>query len=70
VLGGGMLAARDPLLTARTIDSIMATAPRAVVRITDVPPVAGAALMGLDYLGAGPEAEGRLRAAYTERTGL
>ena len=70
VLGGGMLAARDPLLTARTIDSIMATAPRAVVRITDVPPVAGAALMGLDYLGAGPAAERRLRAAYTERTGL
>jgi N-acetylglucosamine kinase-like BadF-type ATPase len=69
VLGGGMLAARDPLLTARTIDSITATAPRAAVRITDVPPVAGAALMGLDYLGAGPEAERRLRAAYAEGPG-
>jgi N-acetylglucosamine kinase-like BadF-type ATPase len=69
VLGGGMLAARNPLLTARTIDSITAAAPRAAVRITDVPPVAGAALMGLDQLGAGPEAEHRLRAAYAERTG-
>jgi N-acetylglucosamine kinase-like BadF-type ATPase len=69
VLGGGILAARDPLLTARTIDLITAAAPRAVVRITDVPPVAGAALMGLDYLGAEPEAERRLRAAYAERTG-
>ena len=70
VLGGGILAARDPLLTARTIDSITATAPRAEVRITDVPPVAGAALMGLDHLEAGAEAERRLRAAYAERTGL
>jgi N-acetylglucosamine kinase-like BadF-type ATPase len=70
VLGGGVLAARDPLLTTCTIDSITAAAPRAVVRITDVPPVAGAALMGLDYLGAGPGAERRLRAAYGERSGL
>jgi N-acetylglucosamine kinase-like BadF-type ATPase len=70
VLGGGILAARDPLLTARTVDSITATAPRAEVRITDVPPVAGAALMGLDYLDARPEAERRLRAAYAEPTGL
>jgi N-acetylglucosamine kinase-like BadF-type ATPase len=70
VLGGSVLAARDPLLTAHTIEAITAAAPRAVVRITDVPPVAGAALMGLDYLGAGPGAERRLRAAYAERTGL
>ena len=70
VLGGGILAARDPLLTARIIDTITATAPRAEMRITDVPPVAGAALMGLDYLDAGPEAERRLRAAYADRTGL
>jgi N-acetylglucosamine kinase-like BadF-type ATPase len=69
VLGGSVLAARDPLLTAQTIEAITAVAPRAVVRITDVPPVAGAALMGLDYLGAGPGAERRLRAAYAERTG-
>jgi N-acetylglucosamine kinase-like BadF-type ATPase len=69
VLGGGMLAARDPLLTGHTVDSITAVAPRAVVRITDVPPVAGAALMGLDHLAAGPGAERRLRAAYGEGTG-
>jgi N-acetylglucosamine kinase-like BadF-type ATPase len=69
VLGGSMLAARDPLLTSRTIEAITAAAPRAVVRITDVPPVAGAALLGLDYLGAGPGAERRLRAAYGGGTG-
>jgi N-acetylglucosamine kinase-like BadF-type ATPase len=68
VLGGSVLAARDPLLTAHTVEAITAAAPRAVVRITDIPPVAGAALMGLDYLGTGPGAERRLRAAYAERT--
>jgi hypothetical protein len=34
------------------------------VRVVDVPPVVGAALLGLDVLGASPEAEPRLRAAY------
>jgi N-acetylglucosamine kinase-like BadF-type ATPase len=68
VLGGSVLAAHDPLLTAEIIDGIKAVAPQAVVRITDVPPVAGAALLGLDHLGAGPGAERRLRASYAERT--
>jgi len=68
VLGGGVLAARDPMLTAAVTDGIRAGAPHAAVRITDVPPVAGAALLGLDHLGAGPEAERRLRADYAERT--
>ncbi len=69
VLGGGLLAARDPLLTAGILAGIKADVPAAAVRITDVPPVAGAALLGLDYLGAAPEAERRLRAVYAERTG-
>jgi N-acetylglucosamine kinase-like BadF-type ATPase len=68
VLGGSVLAARDPVLTAAVTDGIRASAPHAAVRITDVPPVAGAALLGLDHLGAGPEAERRLRADYAERT--
>jgi len=68
VLGGSVLAVRDPVLTAAVIDGIRASAPHAAVRITDVPPVAGAALLGLDHLGAGPQAERRLRADYAERT--
>jgi len=68
VLGGGVLAARDPLLTAAVIEGIKADAPDAAVRITDVPPVAGAALLGLDHQGAGPGAERRLRGSYAERT--
>ncbi len=68
VLGGSVLAARDPMLTAGVIERDQGRAPHAAVRITDVPPVAGAALLGLDRLGAGPEAERRLRADYAERT--
>jgi N-acetylglucosamine kinase-like BadF-type ATPase len=69
VLGGGMLTARDPLLISETTDRIAAGAPQATVIIVDVPPVAGAALLGLDHVGAGPDAERRLRAAYGERAG-
>jgi len=67
VLGGGVLTARDPLLITEITNRITATAPRAAVIIVAVPPVAGAALLGLDHCGAGPEAEQRLRAAYDER---
>ena len=63
VLGGGVVTARDPLLM-RRIDTWMAReAPQAVVRINDVPAIAGAALLGLDHLGIDGEAEQTLRAA-------
>jgi N-acetylglucosamine kinase-like BadF-type ATPase len=64
VLGGGLLTARDPLLTAGIADRLAAAAPHAVMRIIDVPPIAGAALLGLDEVRAGPDAQARLRAAY------
>jgi N-acetylglucosamine kinase-like BadF-type ATPase len=67
VLGGGLLTARDPLLTAEITQRFAAAAPQAVVVIVAVPPVAGAALLGLDHVGAGPEAERLLRAAYDGR---
>ena len=41
-----------------------AAAPAAEVRVIDVPPVAGAALLGLDHVNASPAAAARLRAAY------
>ena len=66
VLGGGVVTARNPLLmdgiTARLADA----APRAQVRVIDVPPVVGAALLGLDHVNAPPPAETRLRAAYED----
>jgi N-acetylglucosamine kinase-like BadF-type ATPase len=68
VLGGSVLAARDPALTAGIVAGIGAVAPKAVVSVTEVPPIAGAALLGLDELGLGPAAEQRLRAAYRAAT--
>jgi hypothetical protein len=34
--------------------------------VVDVPPVVGAALAGLDFIGASPGAELRLRSAYDD----
>ena len=64
VLGGGLMTARDPLLLSEITERIMAAAPEATVSVVAVPPVAGAALLGLDHVGAGADAERRLRAAH------
>ena len=64
-LGGGLLMARNPLLTKGITDRVHAEAPAAQVGIVEVPPIAGAALLGLDHLGLGQETHDRLRAAYT-----
>jgi N-acetylglucosamine kinase-like BadF-type ATPase len=65
VLGGGVLTARDPQLTGLIAERLAERAPRAEVSVVAVPPIAGAALLGLDRAGAGPTAERRLRAAYS-----
>jgi N-acetylglucosamine kinase-like BadF-type ATPase len=64
VLGGSIVTARDPLLTARLTERLAAELPAATMRIVDVPPVAGAALLGLDAAGANEAAAARLRASY------
>jgi N-acetylglucosamine kinase-like BadF-type ATPase len=64
VLGGGILTARDPQLLGWITERLAGQAPDARVSVVDVPPIAGAALLGLDRAGAGPGAERRLRAAY------
>jgi N-acetylglucosamine kinase-like BadF-type ATPase len=69
VLGGGLMTARDPLLIGAVTEGIAAGAPHATVRIVDVPPVAGAALFGLDKAGLAAVAEPRLRAAYASAAG-
>jgi len=61
VLGGGVLEARNPLLTDAITRRLAKAVPGAAARVVDMPPVTGAALLGLDYLGAGPAAEKRLR---------
>ena len=64
ILGGGVMTARNPLLMDGIARQLAEAAPAAQIRVIDVPPVIGAALLGLDHVQAGPEAEARLRAAY------
>ena len=66
VLGGGVLRARDPLLTALLEPRFAARAPRAKLVVADVPPIVGAALYGLEHLGATDLAKTRLRARYEQ----
>jgi N-acetylglucosamine kinase-like BadF-type ATPase len=68
VLGGSILAARHPLLIAGVSLRLAAHAPRANLLVVDDPPVVGAALLGLDALGASPEAEIAIRTALLART--
>jgi N-acetylglucosamine kinase-like BadF-type ATPase len=64
ILGGGVMTARNPLLMDSITRQLAEVAPRAQVRVIDVPPVVGAALLGLDHVHAPPSAESRLRTAY------
>ncbi|MFF2221760.1 N-acetylglucosamine kinase [Streptomyces globisporus] len=64
LLGGSVLAARHPQLNDRIAALLAARAPKAEVRVVSEPPVLGAALLGLDRTGAGPEVHRRLRARY------
>ncbi|GAA3818905.1 BadF/BadG/BcrA/BcrD ATPase family protein [Sphaerisporangium flaviroseum] len=66
VLGGGVLTARDPLLMRLVGERYAAQAPHATLVVADVPPIVGAALLGLDRLGAGRAAMDRLRASFVE----
>jgi len=66
VFGGGVLTARNPLLMDGIIARLAEAAPLAQARVIDVPPVVGAALLGLDHVHAPPAAETRLRAAYDD----
>jgi N-acetylglucosamine kinase-like BadF-type ATPase len=68
VLGGGVITARDQRLLTGIHDRLAAGAPSVRIRVIDVPPVVGAALLGLDHIEAPPAAEARLRATY--RAGL
>ncbi|MEU7880710.1 N-acetylglucosamine kinase [Microbispora bryophytorum] len=64
VLGGGVLTARHPLLTSLVERRYTERAPLARLVVADVPPIVGAALLGLDRLGAPPEAYARVRAHF------
>jgi N-acetylglucosamine kinase-like BadF-type ATPase len=64
LLGGSVLAARHPELDEHIGKLLAAKAPKAVIEMVTAPPVLGAALLGMDHIGASPEARARLRAHY------
>jgi hypothetical protein len=61
VLGGGVVQAGNGRLLDAISAGLHAVAPSASLRATDSPPIVGAALLGLDELGAPPEVLERLR---------
>ena len=63
VLGGGLMRARDPILTAALHAALARELPKAQVHILDLPPIVGAAMLGLDQV-AGPDAAAALRAGF------
>jgi N-acetylglucosamine kinase-like BadF-type ATPase len=65
VLGGGIFDTDDVAFHARVAAGIHAVAPQAALLRLDAPPVLGAALLGLDAIGADDQAKERLRAALT-----
>ncbi|MEU8513693.1 BadF/BadG/BcrA/BcrD ATPase family protein [Kitasatospora sp. NPDC048722] len=64
VLGGGVLASRQPLLLDNVTARLARAAPLAEPRVVVAPPVLGAALLGLDHLGGDARAQARVREAY------
>ncbi|MDX3849283.1 N-acetylglucosamine kinase [Streptomyces sp. AK02-01A] len=64
LLGGSVLAARHPQLDDRIAELLAARAPKAVLAVVTAPPVLGAALLGLDQVGADTAAHLRLSAYY------
>ncbi|MFF9058304.1 N-acetylglucosamine kinase [Streptomyces sp. NPDC101213] len=64
LLGGGVLTAGHRRLDDGIGERLAARAPKAVPRVVRQRPVLGAALLGLDGLGAGPAALARVRAHF------
>jgi N-acetylglucosamine kinase-like BadF-type ATPase len=60
LLGGGLLQG-DGRLTSAVEDELRQLAPQATVAAPESPPIVGAALLGLDTLGAGADAQARAR---------
>jgi N-acetylglucosamine kinase-like BadF-type ATPase len=61
VVGGGLMRGADSELLGRIESGLRRVGPQLVLRRTSAPPIVGAALPGFDAVGAGPEAQARLR---------
>ena len=69
VLGGGIFDTRDAAFHERVAAGVHQAAPRAVLVRLDAPPVLGAALIGLDTIGASASALAALREGLTTPSG-
>ncbi|MFF4750011.1 N-acetylglucosamine kinase [Streptomyces sp. NPDC002514] len=69
LLGGGVLAAGHAQLDDGVRALLAVRAPKAVARVVTARPVLGAALLGLDRMGAGPRAQQRARSHWESRPG-
>jgi N-acetylglucosamine kinase-like BadF-type ATPase len=67
VLGGGVLAAADPLLLDPVRAGLAVVAPGAELTLVRTPPIVGAALLVLEAGGAGPDVLAAARAAIVDR---
>jgi N-acetylglucosamine kinase-like BadF-type ATPase len=65
VVGGGLMRAADLELLGRIDSGLRQIGPSLTLRRTSLPPVVGSALLALDAVGAGPEAQARVRAELT-----
>ncbi len=70
VLGGGIFDSPYAGFSDRVREGVRGIAPRAVFRRLDGPPVLGAALLGLDTVGASGRSEGQLRTDAGRRATL
>jgi N-acetylglucosamine kinase-like BadF-type ATPase len=66
LLGGGLVRAGNSALVAAVEAGLREVGPTITVRAAASPPIVGSALLALDELGAGPEAQERLRQALGE----
>jgi N-acetylglucosamine kinase-like BadF-type ATPase len=66
LLGGGLLRPGNGTLEAAIAAGLREVGPEITLRNTELPPIVGAALMGLDELGAGPDAQARARSALVD----
>jgi N-acetylglucosamine kinase-like BadF-type ATPase len=68
VLGGGLMRAGNGRLQAAIVDGLREVGPRVAARVVSEPPIVGAALLGLDDLGADEAAGARARRELEEAT--
>jgi N-acetylglucosamine kinase-like BadF-type ATPase len=65
VLGGGVFRNRDRTFARRVQEGVLARLPGARITVLTAPPVVGAALLGLDHIGASASASDRVRRELT-----